>query len=49
MCEIAEKLEFMKMRAVKVCTKAGDGRSPGNKNPYFRAYFQSSCFEKGNS
>jgi hypothetical protein len=29
MCEIDEKPEFMKMTAVKVCTKAGVGRSPG--------------------
>jgi hypothetical protein len=31
MQRIAEKLEFMKMRAVKVCTKAGVGRRPPNK------------------
>jgi hypothetical protein len=36
MCEVAEKLEFMMMRAVKVCPKAGVGRRPGHKNPCFR-------------
>jgi len=44
MCEVAEKLEFMKMRAVKVCPKAGVGRSPGHKNPCFRANFRKSGF-----
>jgi hypothetical protein len=40
MPRIAEKLEFMKMTAGKVCTKARDRRIPGNKNPCFRANFQ---------
>jgi len=35
MTKISEKLEFMNMRAVKVCTKAATGRSPGHKNPCF--------------
>jgi len=39
MPRIAEKLEFMKGRAVKVCTKTATGRSPEHKNPYFRANF----------
>jgi len=39
MCEVAEKLECMMMRAVKVCPKAGVGRRPGHKNPCFRANF----------
>jgi hypothetical protein len=39
MCKVAEELEFMMMRAVKVCPKAGIGRSPGHKNPCLRANF----------
>jgi hypothetical protein len=31
MPRIAEKVEFMKVRAVTVCTKAGIGRKAGNK------------------
>ena len=33
MCEIAEKLEFMKFSAVKVCTKAGDWMSVEKATP----------------
>jgi len=33
MCEIAEKLEFMKARAVKSCTKAGDWMSVEKATP----------------
>jgi hypothetical protein len=39
MCEIPEKLEFMNMRPVKVCTGAGAGRSPEHENTYFRANY----------
>jgi hypothetical protein len=36
MRKIAEKLECMKARAAKVCTKAGIGNSPESKNLGFR-------------
>jgi hypothetical protein len=49
MCEITEKLEFNKMRTVKVCTRTGAGRSPEHKNPYFRANVQQSSFGKEES
>ena len=39
MCEIAEKLMLMNMRAVKVWTEAGTGSSPRFKIPYFRTSF----------
>jgi len=39
MCEVAEKLGLMKVRAVKVCAKAGIGRKAGHKKPYFRTNF----------
>jgi len=35
MLRIAEKLEFMTGRVVKVCAKAGIGRKMGLKNPWF--------------
>jgi hypothetical protein len=40
MKRIAEKLEFMTGRAVKVCTKACIGRKTGHKKPCFPAIFQ---------
>jgi hypothetical protein len=49
MPRIAERLEFMNAKAVKVCIKAGSGRSPGHKNLCVSANFHSSYFEKGNS
>ena len=36
MPRIAEKLEFKKVRAVKVCAQAETGRSPEHNNPGFR-------------
>jgi len=44
MCDVAGKLEFMVMRAVKVCPKAGVGRRPEHKNPCFGANFRKSGF-----
>jgi len=35
MPKIAEKLEFMKGRAIKVCAKAGIGRKLGHKKSFF--------------
>jgi len=49
MCEIAEKLGFMKVLAVKVCAKAGIGRKVRHKKPCFRANFRKSGFERVNS
>ena len=40
MPRIAEKLEFMKGRAVRVCAKAGIGRKAGYKKTCFHANFQ---------
>jgi len=40
MLRIAEKLEFMTGRAVKVCKKACIGRKTGHKKPCFPAIFQ---------
>jgi len=40
MIRIAEKLEFMTERAVKVCTKAGIGRKTGHKKTCFHVDFQ---------
>ncbi|MHC4463361.1 MAG: hypothetical protein ACYS30_18290 [Planctomycetota bacterium] len=48
MQRIAEKLEFMKGWAVKVCPKAGIGRKEGHKKPCSRANFQQSCLGKEN-
>ena len=47
--EIAEKLEFIKVRAVKVCTKAWTGRSPEHKNLGFRVNSRKNCLGKGKS
>jgi hypothetical protein len=46
MFEIAEKLEFMKVRVVKVCAKAGIGRSPGHKKNVFMQIFNKTVPEK---
>ncbi len=46
MTKIAEKLEFMRGRAVKVCAKAGVGRSQGHKKTCFCVNFQKICLEK---
>jgi len=40
MPRITEKLEFIKVRAVKVCEKAGIGRKAWHKKAFFRANFQ---------
>ncbi len=40
MPKIAEKLGFMKVRAVTVCAKAGIGRKAGHKKTCFHANFQ---------
>jgi len=45
MWKFAEKLEFMKVRAVKVCVKAEIGRISGHK-PCFEATFQKAASEK---
>jgi len=45
MPRIAEKLDFMTGRAVKVCTEAGTGRKAGHKKPCFPAIFQRNRFE----
>jgi len=37
MLKIAVKLEFMKVRAVTVCVKAGTGRKAGHKKTCFHA------------
>jgi len=37
MPQISEKVEFMKARAVNICTKTGILGSPASKNPDFRA------------
>jgi hypothetical protein len=49
MPRIAEKLEFMKARAVKVCAKRGIGRKAGLKNPCFRVDSRKKCLGKVNS
>ena len=46
MIRIAKKLEFMKTRAVKVCTKAVTGNSPGHDNPGFRVNLQQNCLRE---
>jgi len=40
MCEVAEKLEFMRERAVKVCAKAGIRRNVGHKKRVFVQIFK---------
>jgi hypothetical protein len=49
MPRIAEKLESMKVRAVKVCAKAEIGRKAGHKKTCFHANFQKNCLEIENS
>jgi hypothetical protein len=44
-----QKLQFMKMRAVNVCAKAGIESKVRHKKPCFRANFQQSCLEEENS
>jgi hypothetical protein len=39
MIRIAEKLGFMKVRAVMVCAKVGLGRKTGHKKICLHAYF----------
>jgi len=48
MIRIAEKLEFMNDRAVKVCTKTANRRRQEPQNPGFCADFQQSCLGKEN-
>jgi hypothetical protein len=45
MPRIAEKLEFMKGRAVKVCAKARIGRKVGYKKRVFVQIFKNNCLE----
>ena len=45
MIRIAEKLGFMKVRALEVCTKAEIGRKARHIKPCSRANFQQSGFE----
>jgi hypothetical protein len=40
MPRIAEKLEFMKVRGITVCAKAGIGRKAGHKTTWCYANFQ---------
>jgi len=40
MPKVAGKLEFMKVRAVMVCAKAGIGRKAGHKKTRFHVNFQ---------
>jgi len=49
MCEIAEKPEFMKVWAIKVCAKAGIGKKARHKKPCLRANVQQSCLRKEDS
>lgn len=49
MPRIAEKLEFIKIRAVKVCTKAMTGSSPGHNNPGFLVNSRKNCLRKEKS
>ncbi len=46
MPRIAEKLEFMKGRAVKVYAKAGIGRKAGHKKSVFVQIFNKTVSEK---
>ena len=45
MQRIAEKLEFLTGRAVKVCVKAEIGRSPGHKKSVFMQIFKKTVSE----
>jgi len=47
MTRIAEKLGFMKERALEVCTKAEIGRKAMHIKPSSHASFQQSGFESG--
>jgi hypothetical protein len=49
MAKIAEKLGFMKVRAIEVCTKAEIGRKARHIKACSRANFQQSGFERVNS
>jgi len=46
---IAEKLESMKGRAVRVCEKAGIGRKAGRQKPCYYRNFHKNCLENENS
>jgi hypothetical protein len=46
MPRIAEKLEFMTGRVVKVCTKVGIGRKVGHKKRAFVQIFNKTVSEK---
>jgi hypothetical protein len=46
MPRVAEKLEFMTRRAVKVCTKAGIGRKVGHEKRGFVQIFNKAVWEK---
>jgi len=46
MPRIAEKPELMKVRVIKVCTKAGMERSPGHKNHVFVQIFKLFAWKK---
>ncbi len=43
---IVEKVGFMKVRAVKVCAKAGIGRKAGHKKTVFVQIFNKTVSEK---
>jgi hypothetical protein len=43
---IAEKLELVKVPAVKVWTKAEAQRSPGHEKPCFSANFPQNCLKR---
>jgi hypothetical protein len=47
MIRIAEQLGFMKMRALKACTKAENDRKTRHIKSCSRANFQQSGFESG--
>jgi len=49
MPRIAEKLEFMKVRAVTVCVRAGIGRKVGYEKRVFMHIFSKNCLGKENS
>jgi hypothetical protein len=46
---LAEKLQSMKMRAVKVCEKTGIERKVNHQEPRLCANFEQSCLENENS
>jgi len=49
MIRIAEKVGFMKMRAVAVCAKIDISRKVGHKEPCICTNFQQSGVERANS